>query len=420
MTFEPYPVPGRRDGWVWLLTLFSVAGFIEVTVYGQLGAFTPLYLPRFGIPVADVPQWTGLIAGLASGLGIPFLPLWGALADRYRRQPVIVRSYAALLVALVVMLLGANIWTFVLGRSVTSLAWGNTGLMMATLSERAPRQRLGLAFAILNSAGPVGAFLGPLLGGPIVDRWGFPALLLVDAGLILLVCVALSVGYHDPYGGAARGSVLRMAAESVTVTWQAPQLRPLFPALFLLLSGWMMATAYAPLVVTALYEGADVGTVVGRVIGLGGLTSLALSPVVGALADRYGHWRVLLIGAGLAVLLWPLPGLARSLAGFTVAWGVLNGVASGVFALSFTVLAGAVPPDLRGRVMAFAYLPMNVGGLVGPALGSLVTRLSLFAIFPTAALLTALGLVGLLAARRAAEPLLMEPYTTEPQRLRSE
>ena len=197
MTFEPYPVPGRRDGWVWLLTLFSVAGFIEVTVYGQLGAFTPLYLPRFGIPVADVPQWTGLIAGLASGLGIPFLPLWGALADRYRRQPVIVRSYAALLVALVVMLLGANIWTFVLGRSVTSLAWGNTGLMMATLSERAPRQRLGLAFAILNSAGPVGAFLGPLLGGPIVDRWGFPALLLVDgAGYVV-------VRSHRVYGKAA-------------------------------------------------------------------------------------------------------------------------------------------------------------------------------------------------------------------------
>ena len=395
----------RREGWVWLLTLFSLASFIEVTVYGQLGAFTPLYLPQFGIPVEAVPQWTGLIAGLASGLGIPFLPLWGALADRYRRQPVIVRSFAALLTALVVMRLSGNIWTFVLGRSVTSLAWGNSGLMMTTLAERAPRQRLGLAFAILNGASPVGAFMGPLLGGPVVDRWGFPALLLLDAGLLALVCLALSVGYHDPYGGVARGSVLSMAAESVTITWRLPQLRLLFPALFLLLSGWMMATAYAPLVVTALYQGADVGTVVGWVIGLGGLTSLALSPVIGALADRYGHWRVLLIGAGLTILLWPLPALTRSLTEFAVAWGVLNGVASGVFALSFTVLVEAVAADLRGRVMSFAYLPMNVGGILGPALGSVVTRLSLFAIFPTAALLTALGLAALVvAARRARDP----------------
>ena len=406
MTFERADDRQKQASWLWLLTLFSAASFIEVVVYGQLGAFTPLYLPQLGIPTEAVAQWTGLIAGLTSGLGIPFLPLWGALADRYRRQTVIVRSSIALLTALVLMRLAGNIWTFVLGRSVTSLAWGNTGLMMTTLSERAPRQRLGLAFAILNGAGPVGAFLGPLLGGPIVDRWGFPTLLLVDAALIALVVVMLTLAYHDPYGGVATGSVLRMSAEAVTVTWRSPQLRALFPALFLLLSGWMMVTAYAPLVVTTLYQGADVGTVVGWVIGLGGLTSLALSPVIGALADRYGHWRVLLIGAALTIVLWPLPGLTRSLAGFTVAWAVLNGVASGVFALSFTVLAGAVTPDIRGRVMAFAYLPMNVGGLLGPALGSLVTRLSIFAIFPTAALLTALGLAALVvASRRATDPL---------------
>ncbi|MCW5849281.1 MAG: MFS transporter [Anaerolineae bacterium] len=406
MTFKSVKAGEKQAGWLWLLTLFSAASFIEVTVYGQLGAFTPIYLPQFGIPVEAVPQWTGLIAGLSSGLGIPFLPFWGALADRYRRQPVIVRSFAALLTALVVMRLSGNIWTFILGRSVTSLAWGNTGLMMTTLSERTPRGRLGLAFGILNGAGPVGAFLGPLLGGPIVDRWGFPTLLVVDAGLMALVCRALTVGYHDPYGGVARGSMLTMAAESVTVTWRSRQLRALFPALFLLLSGWMMGTAFAPLVVTALYQGDDVGTVVGWVIGLGGLTSLALSPVVGALADRFGHWRVLLIGAALTILLWPLPALTHSLTGFTVAWAVLNGVASGVFALSFTVLAGAAAPDIRGRVMAFAYLPLNVGGLFGPALGSLVTRLSLFAIFPTAAVLTALGLAALVvAARRATDPL---------------
>ena len=32
-----------------MVVLFSVAGFIEVVAYGQVIAFTPLYLPRLGI-----------------------------------------------------------------------------------------------------------------------------------------------------------------------------------------------------------------------------------------------------------------------------------------------------------------------------------------------------------------------------------
>ena len=50
--------------------------------------------------------------------------------------------------------------------------------------------------------------------------------------------------------------------------------------------------------------------------------------------------------------------------------------------------------------MSFAYLPVNVGFMVGPAIGSVVTQLSLFAVFPTAAFITALGVGALgLAAR---------------------
>jgi hypothetical protein len=55
-------------------------------------------------------------------------------------------------------------------------------------------------------------------------------------------------------------------------------------------------------------------------------------------------------------------------------------------------------------VMSFAYLPVNVGYMVGPAIGSVVTRGSVFAIFPTAAVLTALGIgVVWIAARQAVE-----------------
>ncbi len=60
---------------------------------------------------------------------------------------------------------------------------------------------------------------------------------------------------------------------------------------------------------------------------------------------------------------------------------------SGVFALSFSGLASSAHADPSGRVMTFTYVPTNVGFAVGPALGSVVTRASFFAIFPVAAAL---------------------------------
>ncbi len=385
-------VRGSPTGWLRLLALFSAAGFVEAVFFGQINAFSPLYLPRLGIAPGEVARWTGTIVAVSSAVGLPFLPLWGALADRYARQPVIVRTFVVHLLAAAAMLWSGNVWAFMIGRAVTGFALGSSGLMMTTLSERAPQRRLGLAFSIMNAAPPLGAFVGPLLSGPLMDAWGFRALLAVDAILMLAVALALAFGYRDDFRAQVREPILSMAWGSVRLVLGSARLRSLFLALFLLFAGWMLAFTYAPLAITSMYAGDQPGTAVGLVLGAGGLSALVLSPIMGMLADRYGYWRVLFAGASVAVLLWPLPLLASNLLTLGFTWALINGVVSAVFAISFTVLSGAAPSEVRGRVMSFAYLPVNVGFMVGPAIGSVVTRAGIFAVFPTAALLTILGI----------------------------
>jgi DHA1 family multidrug resistance protein-like MFS transporter len=387
------PVEGRS--WTWLLALFTFSSFIETIFYGQIGAFTPLYLPNLGVPADQVALWTGIIAAVSGVLGLPFLPFWGALADRYSRKPIIVRSYLVHLVAGVTLILAGNVYVFLVGRAITSLALGNSGLMMATLAERSPSNRQGLAFSIMNSASPIGAFLGPLIGGPILDRWGFRTLIAVDAGLMLVVILSLALGYKDYFRGVKDQPVFKMALESVHILVRQRRLQALFPALFVLFAGRMLAQTYIPLVVGELYSGQDVGTIVGFVIGAGGLAALIFSPILGALADRYGYWRLLFLSTILTIFLWPLPAFINSLLIFGIIWALINGIGTGTFAISFNVLAQSVAVDVRGRVMAFSYLPVNVGLIVGPAVGSLITSYSLGAIFPAAAIFTIIG-VGLL------------------------
>jgi len=396
-------VAGRKDlraSWIWVLFLFTFAGFLETVFWGHLNAFTPIYLPHLGVAKQELAFWVGASVAIAGAVGIPFLPLCGALADRYSRQPIIVRSFFAHLVAGLLALLAGNIWIYVIARSIQSLSLGNSGRMMTTLSESVPSGRVGLAFSIMNSASPVGAFVGPLLGGPVVDSLGFRSLLAVDVGLMALVILALSRGYRDWFQAQDEGALLSMALGSLEVISRSHRLRALFPALFLLLAGWQLSFTCVPLLVTRLCGGSHPATTVGVVMGAGALLTLLISPILGAAADRLGHWKVLLHAALVEVFLWPIPGLASSFLSFDVAWTALNGVASSVFALSFSVLSGSVASEGRGRVMAFAYLPLNLGTALGPGLGSVITRIGLLAIFPTSAVLTGCGILVLILAQR--------------------
>jgi MFS family permease len=403
------PQTSRASSWVWLLALYTFASLIETIFYSQLIAFTPLYLPVLGVPQADVLPLVGLITALSNAVGLPFLPVWGALADRYSRKPMIIRTFVILLLAAILSLLARSVWLFVFARAITSFALGNSGLMLTTLSERVPEKRIGFAFSIMNSAAPIGAFLGPLIGGPVVDRWGLPTLLISDGVALLVVVLALAFGYKDTFQGKDQGPILKMALGSLGIIWRSLRLRLLFPALFLLFGGWMLAFTYLPLAVTALYSGANPNTAIGVVLGAGGLTTLILGPALGALADRYGHWRVLFIGAAASALLWPLPYFIPDLTGFGVAWAVLNGVVSSVFALSFAVLSSSAASATRGRIMSMAYMPVNIGFMVGPAIGAFVTRSSVFNIFPTAFVLTVLGIVTLYFSYRQGVEQELEP-----------
>jgi MFS family permease len=221
--------------------------------------------------------------------------------------------------------------------------------MLATLSERIPTKRQGLAFAVMNTTQPVGAFVGPVVGGPILDAYGFPTVLAIDAVLLAAVVLAL---------------------------------------------------AFVPLAVKTVYHGDNPGTIAGLVIGASGLTTTVLGPAVGSLADRWGIWRILFIVTALLVVLLPIPALAPDLVSFAVTWALVSGVAVGAYALSFNALANSVTTEVRGRVMALAYVPVNLAFIVGPAIGSVVASVNLFAVFPVASAVCLTGLALLVTAGR--------------------
>jgi MFS family permease len=223
----------------------------------------------------------------------------------------------------------------------------------------------------------------------------------VDAAVIAVIAALLAFGYRDAF--VTRGGetpLLRMAADGVRMIVASPRLRALFPAYFVLFGGWLLAYIYVPLVVAGIHRGADPATTIGIVLGASGFAALVASPAIGAIADRAGHWRTLFVGSAATVVLWIVPYFTRELVAFTIAWTVANAIVSGVFSVSFNVLSSSTTDATRGRVMTFAYLPANMGFVIGPGIGAVVASRDVFLVFPAAAVLTALGLGALAYAYR--------------------
>ncbi|HLZ48037.1 MAG TPA: MFS transporter [Candidatus Limnocylindria bacterium] len=391
----------RPSGWRRMLTLFTLATFIEVIAYGQLAAFTPLHLPTIGVAPEDVPVAIGLISIGVNLVGVLFLPFWGVLADRYGRKPLIIRSFAATGTGLAVAAAARNVWVFTAGRALNALNLGNSGLMMTTLHESAPASRLGFAFGVVNGAGPLGAFIGPLVGGPLVDRYGFDPVLAIDAVALAAVVLGLTFGYRDAFAPSRdRPPVLAAAFDGLRIIWSSPRLRALFPALLVVFAGWLLTFTYLPLVVERIHGPDGIGTAVGIALGASGLVTLLASPAVGAIGDRFGHWRVLYVAALVDAVLWLLPWYLRDYWPFVVAFAIVSGIGSGVFSLSFNVLASSATDAARARVMTFAYLPLNLGFVAGPGIGALIASRDLFAIFPAAMVFELAGVGALAYAAR--------------------
>jgi DHA1 family multidrug resistance protein-like MFS transporter len=189
----------KAQSWALLVFLFSLANFLEVAVVAHFILFTPAFLGAIGFSATDINAWTGPAAALGFIFGIWFVPFWGVLADRYGRKPLILRSYYVEVVAMALAAFSHNLWLYLFARALTGFALGNTGLMYASLTEIAPRERLALAVGLVNGSAPLGALVGGLAGGYVVQEYGIHFLFGIDAIVAAVIVVILTVFYRDVF-----------------------------------------------------------------------------------------------------------------------------------------------------------------------------------------------------------------------------
>ncbi len=367
--------PARaRQSWILLTAFFTIASLVEIVLFGNLSAFTPLFLKGIGFDDADIKLWTGILTSAGILLGFWFVPFWGVLADRHGRKLLILRSFAIEAIAVTLMAFSQNVWIFLFGRMMTGLALGNTGLMFATLADEAPRQRVGFAISLVTGSQPLGVVLGSLLGVFVVPRFGVHVLFGLDGVLIAMVTLMLAFFYRESFMPVATQPLGRMLRQALSAVFRTPIVLTLFIFSFMTTFGYFFSYPFVPNRIMEIVGTGESGSIIGQVFGVAGVATLIATPLWGIAADRWGHrrllpWVVLLT----AVLYLPLYS-ATDVTQFTLRLFLLFAVSPAVNSLTFAAIGLDTPAEKRGAVMSMIYMPLNAAILVAPSLAVILTR----------------------------------------------
>ena len=398
----------HANDWRTLLIVFTLAGVVESQAFGHLNAFRPLFLQQLGVPLSQVPAWTGILASVGFVIGLPLLPFWGAWADRYSRKLIIVRSAYVEGVLFSLAAFSPNVWFLAAAQLLGGFVFGNTGVMLAMLADTTPRRRLGLAVGIASAGFPIGSSVGPLLGGYVAQTFGIRPLLFGDALASALMGLAMTLIVREERrvgaGQARVGELLRRAVGDIL---SSRVVVGLFALYFLAMFGVSVYQQFLPILLQRLDTGplSQLPSMIGATLTASGLAMAIATPLWGRLGDLIGRWRVLPILLTAATLGVVAEGLAPRLFPLQAAVVGTSLFFAGLGATVVALLALLAPEERRASILNFSLLPSQVSWFLGPLLGAALATVSLrLPFFAGAVSLAAALALALLLARRAGRP----------------
>jgi CP family cyanate transporter-like MFS transporter len=177
-------VLNRKDLWL-VSVFFSLHNFVFYTFVGWL----PQYLTNIGAG----SNASGLITSLTLWIGIPSVILLSWLSAKLgRRKPLLWGSSILLIVAMYAALLinPTLSWVLVLFAGAANAIRFSTILSLPV--EMVDPRQAGMASGMVMSVGYIGALVGPLIGGIILDstgtyEWIFRSLVIVAAVATVMV-----------------------------------------------------------------------------------------------------------------------------------------------------------------------------------------------------------------------------------------
>ncbi|MDM0005377.1 multidrug efflux MFS transporter [Variovorax sp. J22G73] len=360
--------------WQRNLAVCMFGSFTTIIAMTLLLPFLPLYVEQLGVKDhAAIVQWSGAAYGATFLSAALVAPLWGRLADRYGRKPMLIRASLGMSVAMALIGLAGNVWQLVGLRLLAGLLGGYASGSMVLVATQTPKDRTGWALGTMSSAIMAGNLVGPLVGGMLPPLIGIRATFFAAGAMIFVAFLATAFLIREQ----KRTPTEKKQSGTPEAGWAAvPDKRPLVAMLFtgmlLMLANMSIEPIITVYVATLVDDPNRVTMMAGLVMSAAALGSILSASRLGKLADRVGHWNVIVGCLAVSALLlvpqafvtsgWQLV-LLRFLMGLSLG-GLLPCIAS--------VIRHNVPERVAGNMLGYSTSAQYTGQVAGPLLGGFV------------------------------------------------
>ncbi|MFC1401565.1 MULTISPECIES: MFS transporter [Streptacidiphilus] len=358
-----------------------------------------------------------------------FTPIMGRIGDMIGKERVFVATLIALAAGSLLAALAGSVTVMIVARVIQGVGGGVLPLAFGIIRDEFPREKLNGAIGAIASLSAVGAGLGIVLAGPIVDALDYHWLFWLP--MILTIAAAVAAHFLVPEspvrtpGRISWAPALLLSAwlvallvalsEAPTWGWGSGKVIGLLVAAVVLAAGWVLVElrAATPLIDMTMMRRKAVWTnnLVALLIGVGmyavfaflpefvqtpkaagygfgasitqsGLillpstvTMFAIGMAAGGLSRRIGAKAVVLLGCLVSVVPMLLLAFAHS---HTWELYLATGIMGIGFGLAFAAMSGlivaAVPPEQTGVASGMNANIRTIGGSIGAALmASIVT-----------------------------------------------
>jgi DHA1 family multidrug resistance protein-like MFS transporter len=396
----------------WRVTFWTMVGVqaISASAFSISVPFLPLFIQQLGVhPLSRVEEWAGVVGSVNFLAAAVCAPIWGALADKYGRKAMVVRSSIFGAITSAMMGWSLNIWELTGARALMGMFGGFSSAATALVASQVPGSSLGFALGWMATAQMAGTLIGPVFGGIIADAvHDYRAVYFWTAGGVLIAAIVGALFVHEKFEKKApNAEKLPSSRRQLLEILRHPELAPLLVVLMVTQATTLALSPVVPLFVQDMVGASPyLATFAGAAFAVVGVGDLLASPWLGKRSDQIGYRRIVLIcliGAGLFTI--PQAWVHNVWVFLALRFGV-GLFLGGIIPTANAWIGRLFPAEKRGMVYGLSYSASFGGMFFGPLGGGfLAARLGFGAVFLVTGGLMLANVLWVLLGVRAADPL---------------
>lgn len=163
----------KEISWKDNLRIAWLGSFLTGACISLVVPFMPIFVEQLGIEQSQVTFYSGLAISVSAISAACVSPLWGILADRYGRKPMMIRAGLAMTLTMGGLAFVPNVYWLLALRLLNGVFTGFVPNATALIASQVPKDKSGYALGTLSSGVVAGTLTGPFVGGMIEKSLGF-------------------------------------------------------------------------------------------------------------------------------------------------------------------------------------------------------------------------------------------------------